>query len=257
MRKARRCGEIVLQRLREAGHVYRDAIVECLDNAESVPVDNLTTRTEDSFETILRIAVESESRQAVEQFSREVMPLVTAGPQGTTGYGEGRPRIHGVIRYWPCLIESVHVPPQVDFFSTSDTIRNRKLPAVWSPLLVSNLQKPIRDARIRQEITLAAAKCLADIAYGRSGDKGTSANVGILARSSSNYEWLESWLTAERVQQFFEPIGVASVERFELPNLGGLNFVIRGILKRGLRNDAQGKALAQALLSMPVNESSC
>ncbi len=257
VRKARRCGEIVLQRLREAGHVYRDAIVECLGNAESVPVDNLTTRTEDSFETILRIAVESESRQAVEQFSRELMPLVTAGPQGTTGYGEGRPRIHGVIRYWPCLIESVRVPPQIDFFSPSDTIKGRKLPAIWPPSLVSDLQTPIRAAGIRQEITLAAAKCLADIAYGRSGDKGTSANVGILARSSSNFEWLKSWLTAERVQQFFEPIGVASVERFELPNLGGLNFVIRGILKRGLRNDAQGKALAQALLSMPVNESSC
>ena len=106
------------------------------------------------------------------------------------------------------------------------------------------------------EVSLADARCLADIAYGRSGDKGTSANIGILARSSLHYEWLASWLTADRVYRFFEPIGVTSVERFELPNLCGLNFVVHGILQRGLRNDAQGKALAQALLSMPVDESS-
>ena len=256
VRKARRCGEIVLQRLREAGCVYRDAIVECLGNAESVPVDALTIRHDDSFETILRIAVESESRQAVEQFTQELMPLVTAGPQGTTGYGEGRPRVHGVIRYWPCLIESDQVPPQVDFFSTSDSIRDRTRPVVWSTPGVPDRHPTILEVPVRPEVPLARAKCLADIAFGRSGDKGTSANIGILARSRSHYEWLESWLTVERVHEFFKPIGIESIERFELPNLGGLNFVVRGILKRGLRNDAQGKALAQALLSMPVNESS-
>ena len=56
------------------------------------------------------------------------------------------------------------------------------------------------------------------------------------------------------VQQFFAQIGVTRVERFEMQNIGGLNFVAKGILRRGLRNDAQGKALAQALLSMPMNE---
>lgn len=111
------------------------------------------------------------------------------------------------------------------------------------------------DANVRPEIPRANARSLADIAYGRSGDKGTSANIGILARSSQDYEWLVSWLTAERVYRFFETIGVTSVQRFELPNLCGLNFIVRGVLQRGLRNDAQGKALAQALLSMPVNES--
>ena len=63
---------------------------------------------------MLRIAVESESREAVERFSRELMPLITAGPQGTTGYAEGRPRVHPVFRYWPCLIERDAVTPQVE-----------------------------------------------------------------------------------------------------------------------------------------------
>ena len=250
--KARRCGEIVLQRLQEAGYVYSDTIVECLGNAESVPLDHLTTRSDKSFETILRIAVESDDRQAVEQFTREIMPLVTAGPQGTTGYGEGRPRVHGVIRYWPCLIESSQVSSQVQFFNTADTTNHRAfstvLPSSANQLAVSN-----QAVRIRREVSPGEASCLAEIAYGRSGDKGTSANIGVLVRSATHYQWLASWLTAERVRQFFEPIGVQSVERFELPNLGGLNFVLRGILSRGLRNDAQGKALAQALLSMPID----
>lgn len=90
--KARRCGEIVLQRLREAGHEYRDAIIECLGNAGSVPAADLAIHTDDLLECVLRIAVEAHSKSAVEQFTRELMPLVTAGPQGTTGYAEGRPR---------------------------------------------------------------------------------------------------------------------------------------------------------------------
>ena len=55
-------------------------------------------------EIVLRIAVADESREAVERFSRELMPLVTAGPPGTTGYAEGRPAVHPLFRFWPCLI---------------------------------------------------------------------------------------------------------------------------------------------------------
>ena len=252
VKKARRCGEIVLQRLREAGHVYRDTVVECLGNSASVGVPNLANSNEASFEIVLRMAVESESKAAVEQFSREMIPLVTAGPQGTTGYAEGRPRVHGVIRYWPCLIESVRAQPKIEFLFGADTLSNRVGPATWPPSTGRYPQEFSPDAKPDKSIALLDAKTLADLAYGRSGDKGTGANIGILIRSETQYTWLKAWLTAERVRQFFDPIGVTSVERFEMPNLGGLNFVVKGILRRGLRNDAQGKALAQALLSMPI-----
>ena len=256
VKKARRCGEMVLQRLREAGYTYRDSIVECLGNAESVPVSNLTADSQSLYETILRIAVESDSKSAVEQFSRELMPLITAGPQGTTGYAEGRPRVHGVIRYWPCLIDCELVQPSVAIFNSTDTMSTRVVPAAWPLSNVIVRQNPTGDAPIATKITVSDANCLADLAHGRSGDKGTGANVGILVRSMADYEWMKQWLTAERVTQFFEPIGVVSVERFEMRNIGGFNFVIKGILQRGLRNDAQGKALAQALLSMPVKAAS-
>ena len=64
--------------------------------------------------------------------------------------------------------------------------------------------------------------------------------------------FLRDWLTADRVAEFFAPLEPASVERFELPNLGALNFVLHGVLRRGLRTDAQGKALGQILLEMPL-----
>lgn len=262
VKKARRCGEMVLQRLSEAGFSYRDSIVECLGNAESVPVAQVALHGNDAYEnqayeTVLRIAVESKDNAAVEAFSRELMPLVTAGPQGTTGYAEGRPRVHGVIRYWPCLIDSESVRSQVLFLESADTLLNRVHPGVWPPAFGRFPQDPSVRVPIRREIALSQAKRLLDIALGRSGDKGTGANIGILVRTMQNYEWMKQWLTAERVKQFFEPMGVTSVDRYEMQNIGGFNFVVKGILRRGLRNDAQGKSLAQALLSMRVDQPEC
>lgn len=251
--KARRCGAMVLDRLRQAGHVFRDSIVECLGNADSVPVPSLSGYAGQGFEVVLRIAVESESKAAVEQFSREIIPLVTAGPQGTTGYAEGRPRVHGVIRYWPCLIEAECVKSTLNYLTSADTKSMRLKVPVWPPPNSRFPQEQTHEMKITRSCSFATAKCLSDIAFGRSGDKGTGANIGILVRSMEDYDALKEWLSSERVQHFFEKIGVTSVKRFEMPNIGGLNFVVKGILRRGLRNDAQGKALAQALLSMPIS----
>ncbi|NDC62472.1 MAG: acyclic terpene utilization AtuA family protein [Planctomycetia bacterium] len=256
--KARRCGEIVLERLREAGCAYRDWIVECLGSGDSVPVDRPAAGGA-AIETVLRIAVEADSESDVEAFCRELMPLVTAGPQGTTGYAEGRPRVHPVYRYWPCLIGADAILPRVDCLRTVDTLGARQEPALWPPAdrrEAASLRPamPRATAKPAPAMQPAEAATLGEIAYGRSGDKGTAANVGVIARSPEHYRWLADWLTADRVARFFAPLGVESVERHELPNLGGLNFLVRGVLRRGIRNDAQGKALAQALLAMPLRE---
>jgi hypothetical protein len=95
---------------------------------------------------------------------------------------------------------------------------------------------------------------LGDIAYARSGDKGAGANVGVIARTPADYETIRKHLTAAAVERFFKPMGVGTVVRYELPNLGALNFVLPSILDGGgslsLRTDAQGKALGQVLLEM-------
>ena len=97
---------------------------------------------------------------------------------------------------------------------------------------------------------------LGEIAYARSGDKGSSANVGVLAHTPAGFAFLRNTLSAARVEKFFKTLGVGKVVRYELPNLGAFNFVLPGVLaggaSRSLRIDAQGKALGQALLEMEL-----
>ena len=97
---------------------------------------------------------------------------------------------------------------------------------------------------------------LLDIAHGRSGDKGDAANVGIIAYDDRGYNIIKKELTAENVKKYFEGICLGKVERFELPNLRALNFLLHNTLGGGgtvsLKHDAQGKTLATALLKMEI-----
>jgi hypothetical protein len=98
---------------------------------------------------------------------------------------------------------------------------------------------------------------LYDIAVARSGDKGSAANIGLIARQPNDYETIKRLVTTEKVEAFFKQMGVGTVIRYELPNLGALNFILPDILQGGgslnLRIDAQGKALGQALLEMEID----
>jgi len=97
---------------------------------------------------------------------------------------------------------------------------------------------------------------LSRIAHGRSGDKGDTANVGIIALNDSYYPILRRELTAERVKAWFGDFVLGEVIRYELPNLSALNFLMHGALGGGgtlsLRTDAQGKTLSSALLRMEI-----
>jgi hypothetical protein len=94
------------------------------------------------------------------------------------------------------------------------------------------------------------------IAHARSGDKGDTANVGLIALRPEFYPILEKEVTAERVKKHFESICLGKVERFELPNLGALNFLLHESLDGGgtlsLKADAQGKTYSAALLRMEI-----
>ena len=97
---------------------------------------------------------------------------------------------------------------------------------------------------------------LLDIAHGRSGDKGDAANVGIIAYDDKGYEIINKHLTKEKVKEHFKGICLGEVERFELPNIRALNFLLHNTLGGGgtvsLKHDAQGKTLAAALLRMEL-----
>jgi len=97
---------------------------------------------------------------------------------------------------------------------------------------------------------------LVHLAHARSGDKGDTANVGVIAYDPGDFELLREAVTSAAVKAHLGPLVLGEVERFELPNLGALNFLLHGALDGGgtvsLMNDAQGKVFSTALLRMEI-----
>jgi len=121
--------------------------------------------------------------------------------------------------------------------------------------------------RVRGRLTPAARRggkarrrgrrvALVELAHARSGDKGDTANVGLIALRPEDYPILVRQVTAARVARHFKGMITGPVERFELPNLYALNFLLHGALDGGgtvsLKTDAQGKVFSTALLRMEV-----
>jgi hypothetical protein len=100
---------------------------------------------------------------------------------------------------------------------------------------------------------------LLQLAHARSGDKGDTANVGLIALKDEFYPLLVREVTADKVKNHFGEMVKGDVERFELPNLGALNFLLHGALGGGgtlsLMTDAQGKTFSTALLRMSIDVS--
>ena len=98
---------------------------------------------------------------------------------------------------------------------------------------------------------------LADIAHARSGDKGDTANVGVIALRREWYDLIARELTERRVADHFRGVITGAVQRYELPNLAALNFLLHGALDGGgtlsLKTDAQGKVFSTALLRMVLD----
>ena len=104
----------------------------------------------------------------------------------------------------------------------------------------------------------AKRKLLADLAYARSGDKGDVANVGVLAKDTASYEEMKRVLTVERIKAHFGGWVEGDVEIYDMPNIEAVMVVLRRALGGGatttLRIDQTGKAMANALLRMPVDD---
>lgn len=111
--KARRCGEMILKRLETCGYPPQHSNIECIGAGDVVPGAPGAGGASPT-EVVLRVSVADHRRELVERFTREIAPLISAGPQGTTGYSEGRPPVREVFGYWPTLIDRDLVRPKVD-----------------------------------------------------------------------------------------------------------------------------------------------
>jgi hypothetical protein len=249
--KARRAAQAVLDRLARSGITFRDSLVEVIGAGACDPRPN-SHQDNALIETVMRISVADSSRDTVERFARSMMPLITAGPAGTTGYAEGRPRVHPLFKFWPCLIDREHVRPRVQRLSRPKEPLGRHVDEETTIQFRPATPDPADAQSMDQTFaTVASRGDLSNIACARSGDKGRHANIGVIARDAQDFDQLVSGLSCDRVASYLGIEDVNRVRRFELRNLGAINFVIRDILDNPLKLDAQGKALGQVLLQMP------
>jgi hypothetical protein len=201
-----------------------------------------------SREVLLKIGVHHQSRDAVAAFLREIPSIGLGGPPGVTGGGMGLPRPTPLIRLecFPVSREVVDVRVELDAMPV----------AHQESAIVGGEVPETRRVNVDSYDGPAHTMPLIAIAHGRSGDKGSDANIGIRARHPDFYPVLLRELDVARVGVHLAHLGAETVTRYELPGIQAVNFLLIGGLGAGgtasLRFDPQGKALAQQLLDLEI-----
>jgi hypothetical protein len=257
-RKARRTGEAILERTRELFAQqglpdYSRTHVEVIGSEEGNFGPH--ARTQEVREAVLRVAVMHPQKAALELFAREVAPAGTSWSPGTTG-ADGRPRPAPAIKQFAFLLDKTRVEPQVVI---GEQVISVEVPTGQSPIPSSPTVRPEpvegRTPNPGERRDLVEVP-LIRVAWGRSGDKGDSSNIGIIARRPEWLPLLREQLTELRVAQWLAHLVRGSVTRFEVPGIHAMNFLCTQALDGGgmasLRNDPLGKGMAQILLAMPV-----
>jgi hypothetical protein len=201
------------------------------------------------------VAVAHRDRAALELFAREVAAAATSTAAGLTGFAGGRPAVQPVLRLASCLVPRALVQVQVVADAGQSDVPGEALQPGEAPPPAPATAAPAPAApRLSDgpQVTVPLIR----LAHGRSGDKGDTASIGILARRPELLPAIAAALTAEAVQHHLGHLVQGPVTRHDWPGLHGLNFVLRHALGGGgvasLRHDPQGKGLAQILLDFPV-----
>ena len=211
----------------------------------------------DPPEVLLRLGVRDPNRQKVEEFAKNFTSLILSSVSGVAIVG-AKPRVQNVIAYWPTLVPASEVSAEVILLNSG-----RSFQIGWDPVTqeTTNISEPSIVSDREAEPPIASERQvraqLDKLCYARSGDKGNTCNIGVVARSPEIYDWMRRDLTSGRVKRFFGEICQGEVDRYEIPNLLALNFLLHASLGGGgtvsLRIDPQGKTLADALLGMAVD----
>ncbi len=249
--KARRAGAAILARAErlacEAGHgPFAETSIEVL-GSEATYGGEARAEAAASREVVLKIAARHADEAPLALLAREIAPAATAMAQGLTGFFAGRPGVQPVYRGYSFLVPAETVAASLEMDGWTREIpspRGRPGDPVTTP--------PSAPAPVETDRTVP----LVALAVGRSGDKGNAANIGIIARRPEDLPLIHAALTPEAVTAYFRHTGVTRVERFDLPGIHALNFVLHDCLGGGgvgsLRIDPQGKAFAQMLMDFPV-----
>jgi hypothetical protein len=248
--KARRTGEALLERgrrlLRESG--FADFLATNIELLGTESAYGPHARPLLAREVVLRLTVTHADRSALQMFSREFAAPGTSWSPGTTG-GGGRPSVSPVLRQFAWLIAKEQVTPTV-------TLGETTFPVALPPAQPQRAPEPLATS----QGTLPAGPCktvpLVQIAFGRSGDKGDTSNIGLIARHPALLPVLKHQVMPERVQEYLGHLVQGPIHRYELPGIHAINLVCERALGGGgiasLRNDPLRRGMAQMLLDMSV-----
>jgi hypothetical protein len=251
--KARRTGEAILARTRSIFRALNIADYSAT-NIEVIGAETLYgphARGAPSREVMLRVTVNHADRKALEIFGREIAPAGTSWSPGTTGPAGARPQASPLIKQIAFALPKHKVPVTV-------TIGGKSL-SVTMPLdggCVPETTEPepaIPPGNAGDVVSMPLIK----LAYARSGDKGNVSNIGVIARRPEFLPVLLARLTPDRVKDYFAHLVEGRVERFLLPGIGAMNFLLHDALDGGgpasMRLDPLGKGMAQMLLDMEID----
>jgi hypothetical protein len=213
-------------------------------------------RNQSVREVAIKIAAKHRDAAGIGIFLKECVGLGLATPPGLSGFQGGRARPSPVIRLFSFEIPKSFVNTYIDgqIFEDSQVEQSQQ----------SNKQKVLPDAPPKIKDKLLVPLKLKKLAYARSGDKGNSANIGIICRRPEYLSYVYYSLTEravmERLSHFISGDSLEEklkhVSRFLLPGISAINFLITDVLGGGgiasIRNDAQGKGFAQLLLDSPI-----
>ncbi len=256
-RKARALGEAIFKAARR---VFRNA---GLADFSETSIELLGTEThygafskvKNSREIVMKIAVKHPDIGGIGIFLKEAVGLGLATPPGLSGFAGSRPSPSPVVRLFSYTVPKAQV--QVKILLGDDVIScDEVYGEVLNIKAISRPKTPTADRSLQMvKVPLIA------LAWGRSGDKGDKANIGIIARKQEYLPYICAALTEaivrKRFAHFLSDSKKGNVERYLLPASNAINFLLHDVLGGGgvasIRNDAQGKGYEQLLLSCPIS----
>ncbi|MEM9532315.1 MAG: acyclic terpene utilization AtuA family protein [Pseudomonadota bacterium] len=228
---------------------FTETLVEPFGN--EAHYGRFATHTE-GREVAIKIAARHPDPKALQLLLKEITGLALAAPPGLALFSGGRPKPSPVVRLFSLLLpkDRVEIRLDLDGAGTKHTPANTPLAAESVPEAPGPAKAADPESDNMIEVPLRA------LAWARSGDKGDSANIGVIPRRLEHASWIWQALTEQELRQRFDHFLTGPVERFYLPGTGAMNIVLHAVLGGGgiasLRNDPQGKSYAQLLLDTPV-----
>jgi hypothetical protein len=253
VRKAERTAAAILERTRallaEGGFADFSAIhVEVLGAEASYGPHS---RARSAREVMMRVVADHADRRALELFVREIAPAGTSWSPGTTGASGGRPAVSPLIRPLAFMLDK----GAVDAAFTLDDHRHPVAVPLYGGIVPPPAEAEVA-AFAAEDAEATEIVPLVSLAWARSGDKGNVSNIGVVARRAEWLPLLWDRLTPERVKAHLAHLVEGGVERFHLPGIAAINFMLYDALDGGgpasHRLDPLGKGMAQLLLDMPI-----